>query len=119
MKRFDNAQFLGNLPTPNGWLGNGTAAVTHTTFYTPYYLGIDAVNGHLFVGDDYRVLLFQNAQLKSNSAPADLVLGQSSFTSSSITCDANTLNNAIEPYFDSQSGSLFVSDYYHHRQVSH
>ena len=103
---------VGNYPAPDGYLGTGVSGTTQNQFNNPYFLGIDAVNGHLFVADynNNRVLLFINAQLKSNSANADVVFGQIDFTSSASTCSNNILNVPIEPFYDAVSDSLFVSD---------
>ena len=117
MKKFNNALFLVNYSTPNGYLGTGTSGTTQNQFNNPYYLGIDSSNGHLFVGDrnNNRVVLFKNAQNKINSSNADVVFGQVDFTSSSTTCNQFTLYRPIEPYYDVGSDSLFVTDSGHFR----
>ena len=117
MKKFNNALFVGNYPTPNGYLGTGMSGTTQNQFNNTQYLGIDSSNDHLFVSDydTNRVMLFKNAQNKINSSNADVVFGQVDFTSSSTNCNQNTLYNPIESYYDVGSDSLFVSDSYHYR----
>ena len=117
MKKFNNALFVGNYPTPNGYLGTETSGTTQNQFNQPFYLGIDSSNGHLFVADYFnnRVLLFKNAQNKINSSNADVVFGQVDFTSSSIICNQFTLYRPIEPYYDVGSDSLFSIDHCHYR----
>ena len=97
MKKFNNALFVGNYPTPNGYLGTGTSGTTQNQFNNPFYLGIDSSNGHLFVADygNNRVVLFKNAQNKINSSNADVVFGQVDFSSSFTTCNQNTLINQL------------------------
>lgn len=116
VKQFRNALSLGSYPTPNSYLGTGAAGATQNTFFQPEYLGIDAANGHLFVSDlNHRVLLFRDASHKPNSADADVVFGQATFTASSPACAKDGLNAPAEPFYDATTDTLFVADFGRHR----
>ncbi|MCK9409145.1 MAG: T9SS type A sorting domain-containing protein [Bacteroidetes bacterium] len=108
--RFDN-------PSTNGAAANGVLGVTsrmgptQNKFETPTDLEIDG-NGNLYVADVNRVLIFLNAAAKSDTANADNILGQSSWTSDAAGGDANGLNvNWSEGLaIDNANNKLFVAD---------
>jgi sugar lactone lactonase YvrE len=116
VKRFDSVLSLGDYPAPNGFLGvNGTQGNTQNTFNGLTYLGIDRVNGHLFVSDGGRILLFLNAHTKADSSNADGLFGSTDFNSTSVTCNASSINGANGVYYDSSSNTLFVADTINYR----
>jgi len=59
-----------------------------------------------------------SAQNKPNSGNADTVFGQSTFTSKTPDCTSSVLNiDPGEPFYDSGSDTLTVSDGYNQRVV--
>ena len=79
---FGQADFTSNL--------KGTAA---NKMATPTSVAVDK-SGNLYVGErgNSRILIFLNAQAKTNGASADIVLGKSTFTDSSTVTIANRAN---------------------------
>jgi len=116
IKRFDNAITLGNYPIHDAYLGTGVQAVTQNDLVGPGYMGIDKLNGHLFVTDSTlfgsgRVLIFKNAQSKGNSANADVVLGQIDFTAKGPkSCTPSAMDTPGEPFYDSVHDTLYLPD---------
>ncbi len=95
----------------------GSAAAN--TLYSPY--GLEVKNGKLIIADseNHRVLIF-NSIPTSNNASADVVIGQSDMTSSSINkglgaaaCAPNTLNYPVSVFCDGTR--LYVADYHNNR----
>ncbi len=119
---FDNAHAIAsNRPSANGVLGQ--------TLFTTSVSGANAVRmaapsgifvdeeGTLWVADrkNHRVIRFDNAAKKANGAPADAVLGQSTFTS---RIPATTQNGFNEPLsLCIYKGNLYVADRVNHRVV--
>jgi len=111
VKRFDNVLSLPNYQAPNGFFGiNATNNLTQSTFNNLQYLALDRVNGHLFVSDGGRILLFKNAATKGNSSAADTVIGSTDFVSTASACNASQINGAVGISYDSNTNSLFVAD---------
>jgi len=111
VKRFDSILSLSNYPAPNAFFGtNGTNNLTQSTFTNLRYLALDRTNGHLFVNDNSRVLLFKSASTKLNGSAADTVFGAANFTSTSVTCDGASISNSFGVFYDSNTNSLFVAD---------
>lgn len=113
--RFTNASLLTNGASADGVLGqdNFNSNVPQAgadSFSRPKSLVMDA-NGTLWVSDrdNNRVILFKNAGLKSDGAPADSVIGQLNFTSSTEGVSARTLTEPSALALDS-AGRLWVCD---------
>ncbi len=93
--RFANAAAKANGANADGVLGQ-TDFVTNTKgtavdkLDNPISLAVDK-NGNLYVGQrgNYRISIFLNAAAKANGAPADIVLGKSNFTDSSVPSSAS------------------------------
>jgi sugar lactone lactonase YvrE len=122
--RFDNAAVVA---TATG--GGATAVVgqpdlstnaasltpSASNFYLSYGIAVDA-SGALWVSDLIfnRVLRFSHAASISSGGTADLVLGQSDFTSLVAATTARNLNQPTLIHVGA-GGSLLVSDYSNHR----
>lgn len=113
--RFSNASQLVNGAAADGVLGqtdfvSENAGLGAQSIETPSSPIIDPT-GSLWVTDNsnHRILLFQNARLKSDGAPADGVIGQADFTTSAPGLSARKLQgpwaSALDP-----SGRLWVCD---------
>lgn len=96
--RFDNAATLGNEPDADGVLGQpdfmtGTPDTLADRMNGPADIAVDA-SGNLWVADmgNNRVLKFALAAAKNNGDPADVVLGQSDFTSALPQTTQTTMN---------------------------
>ncbi len=120
--RFDNAAAKPNGANADGVLGqtdftSSNSATLQDGMDNPKGVTVDAA-GRLYVLDDdnYRILIFENAASKANSANADFVLGQADFTEGSVnrgaSVAANTLDFGSNPgiFFDNLKGSLWVAD---------
>ncbi len=93
---------------------NMTYSTTQSTFMWPTDIVIDD-NGNMWVADNssHRVLKFNNVNSKSNGANADLVLGQSNFTSGS---GATTQSGMYSPNGVTVLGTtVWVADYDNNR----
>ena len=112
--RFDNASSKANGTNADGVLGqsdfsSSTAAATASGMRVPVSVIVDRT-GTLWVSDrdNYRVLRFDNAHLKTNGAVADGVLGQADYSSRSTAVTAASVGTpgglAMTP-----SGTLFVA----------
>ncbi len=103
----------------NAWLGDGNAETDANSLgQTAGGVAVDTA-GRLWVADpqNNRVLRFDNAASKPNSANADGVLGQTDFTSGSgcnYCAYANTLASPSSLVADA-AGRLWVADTYAHR----
>jgi len=116
--RFANAHNATSQAEPVAVLGkpnfvsctDDTASRSNIGF--PNGLALDSF-GTLFVGDftNSRVLIFLDAVSKSNGAPADFLIGQTNFTSSSSPSPtATSVLNPTGLFFDKLfSGSLLVA----------
>jgi len=118
--RFSNASLLGSGAAADGVLGqtdfvSESAGSGAQSIETPISPLIDPT-GSLWVTDNsnHRILLFKNARLKSNGAPADGLIGQADFTTSAPGLSARKLQgpwaSALAP-----SGRLWVCDSGNHR----
>jgi sugar lactone lactonase YvrE len=109
--RFDNAATKANGAAADGLLGQtGTATATASTMATPSGIAIDST-GTLWVTDleNHRILRFDNAATKANSAPADGVLGQSNFTNNLPATNASGFSFPQGVAVDN-AGRLWVAD---------
>jgi len=89
----------------------GSPNTTATQFNSPIGLAIDSA-GRLWVADraNSRVLRFDNAAtIATNSPPANAVLGQPDFTTSSTGITQSTMKNPYSVSVDS-AGRLWVAD---------
>ncbi len=112
--RFDNAASLSNgdnaaavIGAPN-FTDNGSA-VTQTNLTYP--TGIELICNTLYISDIWadRILAWENPAVLANGAPADRVLGQIDFISSSGGTAANKLRDPRYMTKDSKN-NLYVSD---------
>ena len=96
--------------------GTGTAA---NTMNAPISVSIDGSNG-LYVSGvlNHRILIFNSDSGKADGDPADNVLGQSGFGTSSSGTTASTLNSPYLGWFDSNKGR-WVADQLNHRTLSY
>jgi uncharacterized protein (TIGR03437 family) len=101
-----------NLTTGIANVDNAAQTPTATSLSSPSGLAVDQTTGDLYVADfgNNRVLHYPRPVNQSGRITPDIVLGQSSFTSSSyVTVTASSLNGpsavALAP-----GGALFVSD---------
>ncbi|MCL5006970.1 MAG: peptidoglycan-binding protein [Patescibacteria group bacterium] len=95
-----------------GFTNNGSAT-TQSGLYEPYGLAYDSVNSRLFVADygNNRVLVFNAATSTiSNGENASYVLGQTGFTTRTITTSQSGLYESSGLSYDSASSQLFVAD---------
>jgi uncharacterized membrane protein/sugar lactone lactonase YvrE len=116
--RFDDAASKVNGTNADGVLGqaNFTSASPETnqsTMNNPAGVFVDNSN-HLFVTEHKRVLMFENASLKSNGENADKVFGQPDFTSNTSLTTAANVNFCVHAIMD-HAGRLYVSDTRNHR----
>lgn len=81
----------------------------------PIGVHVDA-SGRLYVADfsNNRVLRFDDAATKASSAPADGVLGQATFTTSTAAVGATGMRGPVTVQVD-RSGRLWVTDFSNHR----
>jgi len=94
------------------FLGTGSGGCSQTSLPNPQGLFYDTF-GTLWVSDPTcnRVLGFFNVNSLSQSPPADIVFGQSTFTTSSVNCTASQMNNPRGLFVDTISNSLLVADF--------
>ncbi|MDP2304035.1 MAG: T9SS type A sorting domain-containing protein [Ignavibacteria bacterium] len=97
--KFSNASTATTSPNADGVLGqsdytSSSHGTTQSKFYYPNDIYIDA-SGNLWVADknNHRVLKFNVVNSKSNGADADLVLGQSNFTSGGWSTTQSSMAN--------------------------
>lgn len=94
---------------------SGSPATSSTGLDAPLGLAFDA-SGDLFVGDAYNERVVEYRAPLSTGMAASLVLGQSSFTSSSTGTTATTMDDptfvAVDPH-----GDLWVADAENNRQL--
>lgn len=93
-----------------------TTVPSNKSLYFPYYLSSDGTR--LLVGDGYnnRVLIW-NSLPNSNDTPADVVIGQTSFTSNTASTSQSGLNRPRHMLI--VNGSLYISDTKNNRIVYH
>ncbi len=113
--RFNAANLVSGNATPDGFLGVvNSSNCTQNSWDNGE--GICMIGTSLFVSDwlNNRVLRFDNAANKANSANADAVLGQTDFTSNTFGCNQSKFHTLSSMTSDG-SGTLYVTDYNNHR----
>lgn len=115
MLHFDNAASKANGAAADAVLGqpdftSAIDSVTQSSMSAPGGVTVDNA-GRLWVGDyrAHRVLRFDAAASKANGAPADAVLGQSNFTTTSFGTNASNFALPYNVFIDS-AGRLWVAD---------
>lgn len=97
--------------------GAQTPATTASAFDNPYSARVQS--GYLFVADtlNHRVLIYNTVPVGSGRFAADVVLGQSSFTSATALSPPNaaSMNRPFDVFYDPVSDRLFVADTFNHR----
>ena len=118
--RFDDAVSKLNGANADGVLGQSdfntaTSGMTQNTFNTPNSVFVNNSNT-LFVVDieNFRVLGFNNAYLKSNGANADRVLGQTDYVSNTYSTSNINIKRSVHAIIDN-TGRLYLSDYENNR----
>jgi sugar lactone lactonase YvrE len=113
--RFDNAIALANGAPASGVLGQtgfntNTTGISASQFNAPISLSADS-SGNLWVVDAFnnRAVRFDNAAAKSNGAPANGVIGQPDFSTTTSATTARQFSLPISVFVDEQ-GALWVSD---------
>lgn len=112
-----NAQYVVGQPDFTSW----AQATTATGLNNPSGIAVDTVNSKLYIADssNHRVLRYAYP-LTGNTPSAELVFGQSNFTSGSANAggaaDASTLNLPSSCSVDA-TGRLWISDTDNHRVV--
>ena len=88
-----------------------TSAATQNGMFYPQGVAVDGL-GTLYVSDDNncRVLVFKNAGSLANGANADVVLGQTNFTSSGFGISQCGMYFPLGVAVDNHAGKLYVSD---------
>ena len=111
---------IDNMPA-NGVLGqldfnSGSSGTTQDKLHAPSGVAVDPVTGKLFVVDRYnnRILRWSSTEKMVNGSPAEVVLGQPDFITSSSGLSGSKLNDPLRAFIDS-TGNLWVSDYLNNR----
>jgi sugar lactone lactonase YvrE len=122
--RFDNASTIPSGSPANKVLGQpdfvtntiNTGGISASSMNRPISVYGDAA-GNLYVSDrdNRRVLRFNNAAAKDNGDPADGVLGQPDFVTTTAGLNASTLGNRAWSVFVDVAGRLWVCDRDNHR----
>lgn len=84
---------------------------TQTGMNSPNGAAVDPTTGKVFVAEtaNNRILRFASVCSLVNGAPAEAVLGQSNFTSSTAATAQNRMSSPVGPFVDS-GGRLWVAD---------
>lgn len=122
--RFDNASTIPSGSPANKVLGQldfttgtiNTGGISASTMNRPISVFGDAA-GNLYVSDrdNRRILRFNNAASKDNGDPADGVLGQPDFVTTTSGLDASKLGDRAWGVFVDATGRLWVCDRDNHR----
>lgn len=111
---------INNMPA-SGVLGqldftSGSSGTTQSKLQAPSGVAVDPTTGKLFVVDRYnnRILRWSSADKMIDGSPAEVVLGQPDFITSTSGLSASKLNDPLRAFVDS-SGNLWVSDYLNNR----
>jgi DNA-binding beta-propeller fold protein YncE len=109
--RFDAAAGKPNGAPADGLLGGTGDSTSAQTLRGASGVAVDA-GGRLWVADtwNHRVLRFDNAAAKPDSAPADGLLGNRSFSSSMPLFGPDALNNPGGVAVDPATRKVFVAD---------
>jgi len=92
-----------------------TSGLSATKFNDPLRVFVDS-SGNLWVSDylNNRVLRFDNASSKLSGSSADVVLGQTNFTTNTSGTSVNKLKGPVGVFVDG-NGRLWVTDRLNHR----
>lgn len=122
--RFDNASNIPSGSPADKVLGqpdfvtgtDNTGGISASSMLRPISVFGDAA-GNLYVSDrdNRRVLRFNNAAAKDNGDPADGVLGQPDFVTTTAGLDASTMGDRAWGIFVDATGRLWVCDRDNHR----
>lgn len=122
--RFDNASSIASGSPANKVLGQldfttstiNTGGISASTMNRPISVFGDAA-GNIYVSDrdNRRILRFNNAASKDNGDPADGVLGQPDFVTTTAGLNASTLGDRAWGIFVDASGRLWACDRDNHR----
>ncbi len=122
--RFDNAINSATGAAANGVLGKmdfvtNSGAVSQNNMGGPVGVSIHP-DGTLWVADfsANRILRYEDAKHKPDGAPADAVLGQPGFTTTSGKCTADGLDGPNNIYVD-LDGTVWVCEFNNNRVVRH
>jgi predicted esterase/DNA-binding beta-propeller fold protein YncE len=117
---FAQSPLINNMP-PSGVLGqldfsSGSSSTTQSKLQAPSGVAVDPTTGKLFVADRYnnRVLRWSSTEKMIDGSPAEVVLGQPNFITSTSGLSASKFNDPLRVFVDS-SGNLWVSDYLNNR----
>jgi len=94
---------------------SSSSGLSASKFNDPLRAFVDS-SGNLWVSDylNNRVLKFENASSRSNGSSADIVLGQSDFTTNTGGTSANKMKGPVGVFIDGK-GRLWVTDRLNHR----
>ncbi len=94
---------------------SSASGLSASKFNDPLRVFVDS-SGSLWVSDylNNRVLKFDSASFRSNGSSADVVLGQSDFTTNSSGTSANKMRGPVGVFIDG-NGRLWVTDRLNHR----
>lgn len=121
--RFDNARNLPNGAPANGVLGqtgftSDVSAVTQNGFTNLRFVTGDH-SGRLYVMQEnsHRIVVFENAALLPDGAPADYIWGQPDFTTGTAANppSATSYNTPRAMYVDEARETVWVADFNNHR----
>jgi len=120
--RYANLAALANGANAEAALGQPdltttTIGTSQTKMKSPYGVFVDG-QGRLWVADtfNHRVLMFEGAATLSSGAPADLVLGQSTFVTDATAAGGSGMNTPVAVHVDADD-DLWVADYFNRRVI--
>jgi sugar lactone lactonase YvrE len=119
--RFDNAATKANGANADEVLGQPdfvtkVLTTTQTGMGNPFGVAVDSI-GRLYVTDSNRILVFNAAATLGNGAPANSVLGQSDFVSSTPGTTQSKLSNPWQVATVPGAAGIYVPDDQNNRVV--
>jgi lysophospholipase L1-like esterase/sugar lactone lactonase YvrE len=116
--QFSNNPAASNVLGQSDFVTAATGGASATRFNGPMGVTVDTTTGKVFVSDRYnnRVLRFSSVDAYTNGGTAEMVFGQTDFTTSTAlaTPTATSMNNPIGMFFD-VAGRLWVADFSNNR----
>ena len=115
-----------SVPTSNGAAASvvvgqpdfitGTSGLTQNKMNTPY--GVQSNGTKLFVADtnNHRVLIY-NTIPTANNAPADVVVGQTNFTTGTLGTSSTKLYNPNRIFIPNGKNKIYIADSNNHRVI--